>query len=127
MSDKFSEKSCPILHQLYRIIEQRRDQLPPDSYTTKLFQGGITKIVEKFAEESQELIDATKSKNEMALSCPAGSQAANDQVTHEAADLMYHFLVLLAACGVTFNDVEQELTRRFGVSGLAEKAARKKS
>ena len=121
MCDKFSVKSIHILQQLFDIIVQRRNNLPPDSYTASLFHGGIEKIVAKILEETQEFIEATT-----AISPDSCGEAEKRQVVHEAADLMYHFLVLLAACGVTFDDVEKELARRFGVSGLVEKAARKK-
>ena len=122
MCDKFSEKSCLILHYLYEVIEQRRQNLPPNSYTTSLFLGGTEKIVAKFLEESQELIEA------VAASIPeSDGKTIKDHIIHEAADLFYHFLVLIASCNVTICDVEQELAKRFGVSGLAEKAARKKT
>jgi len=116
MRDRFFQKSCTILQQLDQVITQRKTDLPPNSYTTSLFLGGMEKIVAKFAEESQELIDAAKMNM---------SDSAKKQVIHEASDLMYHFLVLLAACHVSFHDIEEELSRRFGVSGLIEKSARK--
>ena len=121
MCDKFSQKNSLIFQQLYDVIEQRRQNLPPDSYTTTLFLGGIEKIVAKFSEESQEFIEAATK-----LSSSNHAEPAKKQVVHEAADLLYHFLVLLAASGVTLCDVEQELAGRFGVSGLTEKAAREK-
>ena len=58
MCDKFSKKSIHILQQLFDIIVQRRNNLPPDSYTTTLFCGGIEKIVTKISEETEELIVA---------------------------------------------------------------------
>ena len=116
MCEKFSQKIGTVLQKLERVIQQRRNDLSPDSYTTTLFLAGIEKIAAKLAEESLELIDAAKI---------CTTESAKEQVTHEAADLMYHFLVLLAACDVTLLDVEQELARRFGVSGLIEKASRK--
>ena len=120
MCDKFSEKSCLILHQLYEVIEQRRQNLPPDSYSTSLFLGGTEKIAAKFSEESEELIEAVA-----AIPQNRDATSNKEHIIHEAADLMYHFLVLIASCSVTLCDVEQELAKRFGVSGLAEKAARK--
>lgn len=129
MSDEISQKSLNVLKQLFEVIEDRRQKMPPDSYTTTLFQGGIKKIASKITEESQELVEAAldfekcnnvkKSETEL--------QAIKKHVVDEAADLMYHFLVLLAANHLTFADLEQELARRFGISGLAEKAARKKN
>jgi phosphoribosyl-ATP pyrophosphohydrolase len=122
MRDKFSEKSCSILHQLFDVIEQRRQNLPQDSYTTSLFLGGTEKIVTKFSEEYQELIDAVA-----VIPQESHDQRKKEQIVHEAADLMYHFLVLIASCNVTLSEVEQELAKRFGVSGLTEKAARDKT
>ena len=122
MCDKFSEKSCSILQHLYQVIETRRENLPSDSYTTSLFQGGIEKIVAKFSEESQELIEAST-----AFTSESEAKANTAHIIHEAADLMYHFLVLLASRHVTLHDVEQELAKRFGTSGLTEKNAREKT
>ncbi len=129
MSDKFSKKSCGILQQLYDVIEQRRQELPPDSYTTTLFKAGMSAITRKLREESRELVEAAEtlmSSECQIYSNPEEKRNTKNQVTHEAADLMYHFLVLLAACELTPSDIEQELARRFGVSGLEEKAVRKK-
>ena len=121
MYDKFSEKSCLILHQLFEVIELRRKNLPPDSYTTSLFLGGMETIVAKFSEESNELIEAATP-----ISSNSNTKTNKEYIIHEAADLMYHFLVLLASTEVTLCDVERELAKRFGVSGLVEKAAREK-
>ncbi|MCL2622456.1 MAG: phosphoribosyl-ATP diphosphatase [Planctomycetaceae bacterium] len=119
MCDKFSKKSNPMMRQIFEVIVQRQQFLPPDSYTTSLLLGGIEKIVAKFSEETEELIEAA-----VRLSSGGNGGKEKEHVVHEAADLMYHFLVLLAACGIALNDVEQELGRRFGVSGLTEKALR---
>ncbi len=100
-----------ILRQLASVIEDRRRNRPPDSYTTKLFDGGVDTIGAKILEEAAEVVEA------------AGEP---DALTHEAADLIYHLLVLLAHGGVTLADVEAELARRFGISGLEEKASRGK-
>jgi len=58
MSGENSQNSCTIFQQLFRVIEQRRCEMPPDSYTTAFFQTGIGKIAAKINKESQELIDA---------------------------------------------------------------------
>ena len=121
MCDKFSKKSCRILHQLYEVIEQRRQNLPNDSYTTTLFLGGENKIVAKFLEESMELIESVSS-----FSQDSNWNDKKERITKEGADLLYHFLILLAFCNVTLSEVEEELVRRFGISGLTEKASRKK-
>ena len=84
---------------------------PDTSWTAKLLAKGPEKCAEKFGEESIEaIIEAVK-----------GDHAA---LTREAADVVYHLLVMLAARGVSLADVEAELTRRAGQSGIAEKATR---
>ncbi len=84
------------------------------SYTAKLLAGGVEKIGEKIMEEAAELVEA------------AGEPAerGRQHTICEAGDLLYHTLVLLAARGVRLAEVEAELVRRFGVSGLDEKASR---
>jgi len=84
---------------------------PETSWTAKLLAKGPGKCAEKFGEEAIEaIIEAVK-----------GDKAA---LTREAADVVYHLLVMLAANGVTLADVEAELARRAGQSGIAEKAGR---
>ncbi len=85
------------------------------SYTAQLLAGGIEKIGGKIIEEAAELVEA------------AGEEGAagHEHTIREAGDLMYHLLVLLACRGVSLAEVEAELARRFGVSGLEEKAKRK--
>ena len=84
---------------------------PETSWTAKLLAKGPEKCAEKFGEESIEaIIEAVK-----------GDHAA---LTREAADVVYHLLVMLAARGVSLADVEAELARRAGQSGIAEKAGR---
>ncbi|MEO5702386.1 MAG: phosphoribosyl-ATP diphosphatase [Gammaproteobacteria bacterium] len=99
------------LVQLARVIEQRKSSSAGSSYVASLFDKGLDTILKKIGEESAELIIAAKNEN-------AG------QVIHETADLWFHTLVLLAAQGLAPEDVLQELERRFGVSGLQEKADR---
>ncbi len=103
-----------ILDRLMALIEDRRANRPPRSYTTELFDGGKDTIAAKLREEAEELIEAARRE-----------QGQPDSVIHEAADLVYHLLVLLAHCGVALGDVEAELARRFGTSGLDEKASRR--
>ena len=133
MSDENSQNSCTILQQLFHVIEQRKREMPPDSYTTTLFQAGIGKITAKISEESQELIDAAmvttqvtdQSDNKTNHPYILMASKEKSHVVYEAADLVYHLFVLLAACDLSLTDVEQELARRFGVSGLVERANRK--
>ena len=97
------------------IIEDRKANPPPRSYTTTLLQGGVAKIGAKIVEEAQEVVEAAGEDG----------QPGRDHLTHEAADLIYHLLVMLAHRDVDLQQVESELARRFGMSGLDEKASRK--
>lgn len=102
-----------ILHDLAATIEARKGADPDSSWTAKLLAKGPEKCAEKFGEEAIEaIIEAVK-----------GDRA---KLTSEAADVLYHFLVMLAARDVALDDVLAELARRQGQSGIAEKAARSK-
>jgi phosphoribosyl-ATP pyrophosphohydrolase len=105
-----------ILARLMAVLEDRKVKRPANSYTTQLFDAGIERIGAKVCEEANEVVEAAR------------QVAANGRtaVIHEAADVLYHLLVLLAHCEVTLSDVEGELARRFGISGLEEKASRKR-
>jgi phosphoribosyl-ATP pyrophosphohydrolase/phosphoribosyl-AMP cyclohydrolase len=88
-----------FLTELQDIIDQRKMELPEGSYTTKLFQKGINKIAQKVGEEAVELIIESKDSND-------------ELFLNEAADLMYHLLVLLSAKGYRLEDVEKILQER---------------
>ena len=99
------------LERLAATIEARRGADPDGSWTAKLLSKGPEKCAEKFGEEAVEaIIEAVKGDR--------------DKLTSEAADVLYHLLVMLAARDVTLEDVLAELARREGTSGIAEKAAR---
>jgi phosphoribosyl-ATP pyrophosphohydrolase len=99
------------LARLAATIASRKGADPETSWTAKLLAKGPDKCAEKFGEEAVEaIIEAVK-----------GDRA---KLTAEAADVLYHLLVMLAARDVTLDDVESELARREGTSGIAEKAAR---
>lgn len=102
-----------ILSRLTAVIEDRKAHRPPGSYTTTLFDGGVDHVGRKVCEEAGELVEAARA-----------ADRHPGAVVREAADLVYHLLVMLAVCDVTLPDVEEELTRRFGASGLDEKASR---
>ncbi|PRD37095.1 UNVERIFIED_CONTAM: hisE [Trichonephila clavipes] len=105
------EADMSTLHDLAATIFSRKGADPESSWTAKLFAKGPEKCAEKFGEEAVEaIIEAVK-----------GDRA---KLTAEAADVLYHLLVMLAARDVTLADVEAELARREGTSGIAEKAAR---
>ena len=95
------------------VIAQRRRQRPDRSYVVSLLDAGVPKINAKIVEEARELTEAL----------PEGDAA---HTAHEAADLFFHALVGLEAAGVPADAVFAELQRRFGVSGIDEKASRKK-
>ncbi len=98
-----------ILTKLTDILEQRKDESPDASYVASLYHKGDDEILKKIGEEASEVIIAAKS---------------NQGVVHEVADLWFHTLVLLAHQGISSQDVLDELDRRFGESGLTEKANR---
>ncbi|MGR3759860.1 phosphoribosyl-ATP diphosphatase [Roseobacteraceae bacterium NS-SX3] len=101
-----------ILHELAATIEARKGADPGSSWTAKLLAKGPEKCAEKFGEEAVEaIIEAVKGDRE--------------KLASEGADVLYHFLVMLAARDVALDDVLQVLAERRGVSGVAEKAARK--
>ena len=91
--------SHEILDELYAVILERRDHPTAESYTASLFAKGEDEILKKVGEEAVEVILAGKGQGQ-------------DRLASEAADLMYHLLVLLAARGVSLQDVERELARR---------------
>jgi phosphoribosyl-ATP pyrophosphohydrolase len=99
------------LSTLAATIAARRDADPASSYVAKLLAAGTPLAARKLGEEAVETVVAALSGD------------ATD-LTAEAADLLFHLLVLLEARGVPFADVLAELDRRDGVSGIAEKAAR---
>jgi phosphoribosyl-ATP pyrophosphohydrolase/phosphoribosyl-AMP cyclohydrolase len=100
-----------ILARLAEVIARRRRQRPERSYVVALLDAGWPKIRSKILEESSELVEAL----------PVGDAA---HTAHEAADLLFHVLVGLQAAGVSVDEVFAQLQRRFGVSGLDERASR---
>lgn len=102
-----------VLTRVAEVIARRRRERPEKSYVVSLLDGGFPKIGAKIVEEAGELVEAL----------PAGDVA---HTAHEAADLLFHVLVGLEAAGVATGAVLGELRRRFGISGIDEKASRKK-
>jgi len=103
-----------ILNDLAATIKARKSADPNSSWTAKLLAQGPEKAAEKFGEEAIEaIIEAVK-----------GDRA---RLTSEAADVLYHLLVMLAARDIDLDDVLEELAKRQGTSGLTEKASRKTS
>ena len=102
-----------VLARLEATIRERRSGDPDSSYVARLTARGRPKIAQKLGEEAVETVIAALSGDAKA-------------VTSEAADLIFHLAVLLADCGLSFDDVLAEIERREGTSGLVEKAARPK-
>jgi phosphoribosyl-ATP pyrophosphohydrolase len=102
-----------ILNKLADVLEDRKGQPADSSYVASLYHKGTNTILKKIGEESAELIIAAKGTDKQA-------------VIHETADLWFHNLVLLSSLGLKPDQVFQELERRFGESGLKEKANRPK-
>ena len=108
--------STTVLQRLMDVIQDRKQNPPAKSYTTTLLQGGVDRIGCKVMEEAAEAVRAARKSDE--------SAEAQAHLVHEAADVIYHLFVLLAHRDVSLHDVEHELARRFGISGLDEKASR---
>lgn len=102
-----------VLVQLGRVLEERKGADPASSYVAGLYAKGLDSILKKVGEEAVETVIAAKGGDPR-------------QLVYETADLWFHTLVLLAQQGLRPEDVLEELQRRFGLSGVAEKAARGK-
>lgn len=100
------------LTRLDALIASRKSASPDSSYTAKMFAKGSAKCAEKFGEEAVEAIIAAAKED-------------RENLVGEAADVLYHLLVMLHASGLSLSEVEAELEGREGMSGIAEKAARK--
>jgi phosphoribosyl-ATP pyrophosphohydrolase len=105
-----------VFQRLMEVIEDRKRNPPAKSYTTTLLQGGVERIGCKVMEEAAEVVRAARKSED--------SAEARGHLISEAADLLYHLLVMLGYRNVSLSEVETELARRFGISGLDEKASR---
>ena len=99
-----------IFEQLSKILRSRKETSENNSYTGQLYREGIEKIIAKIKEESEELIEASTSDKEA--------------IIHEAADLVFHVMVLLAYKDIDPSNILRELERREGISGIEEKSKR---
>jgi phosphoribosyl-ATP pyrophosphohydrolase len=105
----------PVLPALMEVIAARKAHPPAErSYVVSLLQGGVPKISAKITEEAGEVIAAATEPGD----------AGRAHLVREVADLVFHTLVLLGHQDIPWADVEAELARRFGVSGIAEKESR---
>lgn len=102
-----------VLVELAETLESRKDADPGTSYVASLYDKGLDEILKKIGEEATEVIIAAKSGEKTAI-------------IHETADLWFHTLVMLAQQGLGPGDILSELDRRFGLSGLEEKASRQR-
>ncbi|MBT0663825.1 phosphoribosyl-ATP diphosphatase [Geobacter pelophilus] len=100
-----------ILQAVYRVILERKANPSEQSYTASLIRKGNDKILKKLGEEATELVIA-------------GKGGEREEIVYEAADLFFHSLVLLGFHDIPLDAVYDELRRRFGVSGIAEKQSR---
>ncbi len=100
-----------VLQQLAEILEQRKQQPAELSYVASLYAKGLDHILKKIGEEATETVIAAKDGDK-------------DKIIHETADLWFHCMVMLADQGLGPQQVINELQRRFGLSGLEEKARR---
>jgi len=102
-----------VLKELTEVLKQRQQSDPSSSYVSSLYDKGLNAILKKVGEESAETIIAAK-------------DGKAEDLIYETADLWFHTLVMLVDQGIDPQDVLKELERRFGQSGIEEKASRKK-
>jgi phosphoribosyl-ATP pyrophosphohydrolase len=114
---KLPVRSAPQpLDKLERTIAARAASPNEKSYTSQLLAGGVERIGAKIVEEAAEVVEAAGESG----------KAGREHFIREVGDLMYHMLVMMQLRNCKLADVEAELSRRFGVSGLEEKASRRK-
>ncbi len=111
-----TDRNLRPIDELEQTILARQASPSEKSYTTQLLAGGVEKIGGKVLEEAAEVVAAAGEPGD----------EGRRHTLREAGDLVYHLLVLLATRGIKLSDVEAELARRAGVSGLEEKAHRNK-
>jgi len=99
------EANGAILDRLYERVLQRKQTPSPDSYVSTLLQGGEDRLLKKITEEAGEVLLAVKNHS-------------HDEIVYEVADLVFHTIVTLGHCGIPVTEIQQELGRRFGQSGL---------
>lgn len=100
-----------VFEQLEQVIQQRMAAPSEESYVAKLNAKGIDSILKKIGEESTEVVIAAKGDD-------------NQAIVYESCDLIFHLMVLLGNKGIKIDDIQVELQRRFGTSGIAEKLSR---
>jgi phosphoribosyl-ATP pyrophosphohydrolase len=107
-----------IMQALMEVIRERKGREPGErSYVVELMRGGVAKIGGKIVEEAAEVVEAGDEPGDV----------GRDHLIKEVADLVFHAMVLLGYRDTTWDDVEAELARRFGISGIVEKGSRGRS
>ena len=102
-----------VIAKVMATVEERKRSMPENSYVASLLRSGTDAILCKLAEESGEVIKAAR-------------EEGRAELVKELSDLLFHAMVLMANKGLTLAALEEELARRHGTSGIAEKASRKK-
>ncbi|WP_419763645.1 MAG: bifunctional phosphoribosyl-AMP cyclohydrolase/phosphoribosyl-ATP diphosphatase HisIE [Arcobacter sp.] len=103
--------SYSVLDNLYHTIQDRKNDDPKKSYTSKLLKGKENSMLKKIVEEAGEFTFAVKDND-------------TEEIIYEGADLVYHCMVALASKNISPDRIKQELSRRFGMSGIEEKNSR---
>ncbi|MBC8259589.1 MAG: phosphoribosyl-ATP diphosphatase [SAR324 cluster bacterium] len=106
-----TEISANIFEQVYDVILERKNKTPDKSYVASLMNKGTDSILKKIGEESAEVIIAAKNED-------------RKEIIHEITDLWFHLLILMGHQDISIKDIYREMERRFGQSGLEEKAQR---
>lgn len=119
MSEPKMGTSGDILDRLSEVLTQRKTAASDTSYVAGLYAAGLNKILEKVGEESVETILAAKDAENAAI-----DSIERENLIKETADLWFHSLVMLSHLDIGTNELLQELDKRFGTSGLIEKASR---
>ncbi|RPJ03252.1 MAG: phosphoribosyl-ATP diphosphatase [Spirochaetaceae bacterium] len=100
-----------IFKKLFAVLESRKSAEPSSSYVASLYANGTEKINSKITEEASEV-------------CEAAMETDKKHLVHEICDLIFHTLVLAEHREITLSEIEAELARRFGTSGIEEKVSR---
>ena len=102
-----------IFNRLFKVLEERKNASPETSYVAGLMHKGTVKINSKIVEEAIEV-------------CQAALEDDREHLVYEICDLLFHAFVLASYRDISIDDIKKELERRFGTSGLEEKAGRMK-
>ncbi len=94
-------KSLNFLNELFNLIKERKEKLPENSYTAKLFKEGANRIIQKVGEEAIETVIAAKNKDK-------------NEIINETSDLIYHLFVMLAELDIDFSEIVDNLKKRAG-------------